>query len=38
VRDATAAILDRTTLEEVCRKIDETKEQGQSQEALMYYI
>jgi len=38
VRDATAAILDRTTLEEVCRKIDETKEQGQRQEALMYYI
>lgn len=38
VRDATAAILDRTTLEEVCRKIDETKEQGQPQEALMYYI
>jgi Rrf2 family protein len=38
VRDATAAILDRTTLEEVCRKIDETKEQCQPQEALMYYI
>ncbi len=38
VRDATAAILDRTTLEEVCRKIDETKELGQPKEALMYYI
>ncbi len=38
VRDATAAILDRTTLEQVCRKIDETREKQHPEEAIMYYI
>jgi Rrf2 family protein len=38
VRDATAAILDSTTLEQVCRRIDETRERQQPEEAIMYYI
>lgn len=40
VRDATAAILDNTTLAEVCSRVDEAraKAQGDEGEALMYYI
>jgi Rrf2 family protein len=38
VRDAMAAILDRTTLTMVCRKIDEARAREDTQDALMYYI
>jgi Rrf2 family protein len=37
VRDATAAILDTITLEEICRRID-AKKQATQAEAFMYYI
>ncbi|MBK9167141.1 MAG: Rrf2 family transcriptional regulator [Bryobacterales bacterium] len=38
VRDATARILDTTSLAQVCREIDELKEKETGQPALMYYI
>lgn len=41
VRDATAAILDRTTLAQVCRRVDDaraTELQSAEPETLMYYI
>lgn len=40
VRDATAAILDRTTLAQVCRRVDDAKAQADAADgdALMYYI
>lgn len=40
VRDATAAILDRTTLAQVCRRVDEARAQADSGDggALMFYI
>ncbi len=38
VRDATAAILDRTTLAQVCLSIDEARASAGQAEALMYYI
>ena len=40
VRDATAAILDRTSLAQVCRREDDARAEAQSDhpEALMYYI
>lgn len=40
VRDATAAILDQTTLAEVCRRVDDAKAYAEAAdgEALMYYI
>jgi Rrf2 family protein len=38
VRDATAAILDRTTLADVVREIDRVKEEKLAEEAHMYYI
>jgi Rrf2 family protein len=38
VRDATANILDNTTLADVCRRIDAALDETQHSEALMYYI
>jgi Rrf2 family protein len=39
VRDAIAAILDRTTLAELCRRVDSAREKKHEEEgALMYYI
>lgn len=38
VRDAMAAILDRTTLAEICRAVDEIKDQRLAGEPLMYHI
>ncbi|HAX43568.1 MAG TPA: Rrf2 family transcriptional regulator [Bryobacteraceae bacterium] len=38
VRDAMAAILDRTTLAMVCRKVDERRIETEHAGALMYYI
>lgn len=40
VRDATAAILDRTSLAQVCRRVDEARSEAlnEESEALMYYI
>jgi len=38
VRDATARILDRTTLAALCRKIDEAREESAPPENVMYYI
>jgi Rrf2 family protein len=38
VRDATAGILDRTTLADVVREIDRARAQKDAGEALMYYI
>ena len=40
VRDATAAILDRTTIAQVCRQMDDARAQVEAEEgqALMYYI
>jgi Rrf2 family protein len=38
VRDATANILDNTTLADVCRRMDNALEELQTGEALMYYI
>lgn len=40
VRDATAAILDRTTLTQVCRRVDDARAEASAQDgdALMYYI
>ncbi|WP_031495592.1 RrF2 family transcriptional regulator [Bryobacter aggregatus] len=38
VRDATADILDRTTLADVCRKVDAAKVEAEEGEGLMYYI
>lgn len=38
VRDAMAAILDRTTLAMVCEKVDAAREGKDEIEALMYYI
>lgn len=40
VRDATAAILDRTSLAQVCRRVDEARAEVEAEEteALMYYI
>lgn len=42
VRDATAEILDKTTLAQVCRRIDDARTQAdaelQNPETLMYYI
>jgi Rrf2 family protein len=40
VRDATAAILDGTTLAQVCRRVDDARAnvQAESGDALMYYI
>jgi Rrf2 family protein len=38
VRDATARILDGTTLAEVCRQVDDMKARGRVAEPPMYYI
>jgi DNA-binding IscR family transcriptional regulator len=40
VRDATAAILDKTTLTQVCREVDEARAEAEAEEGavLMYYI
>lgn len=38
VRDAIAEILDRTTLADVCRRMDDAREQLAQMEAPMYYI
>ena len=38
VRDATAQILDHTTLADVCRKVDEARYRSAPEAALMYYI
>lgn len=38
VRDAIAAILDQTTLAEVCRRIDDAHAEARDPESLMYYI
>ncbi|MEJ1931397.1 Rrf2 family transcriptional regulator [Nostoc sp. NIES-2111] len=38
VRDATAAILDRTTLAQVCQNIDDARAAAGEPEELMYYI
>jgi Rrf2 family protein len=40
VRDATATILDNTTLAQVCRRVDEARAQHDAEQegALMYYI
>lgn len=38
VRDATAEILDQTTLADVVREVARAKEEKESGEALMYYI
>lgn len=40
VRDAIAGILDRTTIAEVCRRVDEARAQGRTEDpaSLMFYI
>lgn len=38
VRDATAAILDRTTLADVCRRVETAEARRERHETLMYYI
>jgi len=38
VRDATAAILDHTTLADVNRKVDEARSEAEPGDELMYYI
>jgi len=38
VRDAIAAILDRTTLAMVCEKVDSAREKQGDTSSLMYYI
>lgn len=38
VRDATAAILDHTTLAQVCQRVDDARAESQEGEVLMYYI
>ncbi len=38
VRDAIARILDRTTLAELCKRVDEARKKKQDAGALMYYI
>jgi Rrf2 family protein len=38
VRDAIAVILDGTTLEEVCKKVDAARRRKEEGEPLMYYI
>lgn len=38
VRDAVAGILDRTTLAELCARVDRTRETMHDETALMYYI
>lgn len=38
VRDATASILDHTTLADISRKVDAARSEAEGGEALMYYI
>jgi len=38
VRDATAAILDNTTLAQVCQRVDDAQAEARAGEGLMYYI
>ncbi len=38
VRDAIAEILDRTTLADVCRRVDEARQEANQSDSLMYYI
>ena len=38
VRNATAHILDKTTLADACRRVDEARTEAEPAEALMYYI
>ena len=38
VRDAIAEILDRTTLAQVCSRIEDARAATQGEEALMFYI
>jgi Rrf2 family protein len=38
VRDATARILDSTTLADICRRVDSVRELSRQTPALMYYI
>ena len=38
VRDAVAGILDRTSLADVCRRVDDARTESEQLESLMYYI